>query len=413
MANQEHLQMLSYGEEAWNRWRESNPALVPDLSNIDLRGISLAGINLRNAGLAGAKFNGTDLSFADLHGADLAAAKLNGTTFSEADLGSANLHKADFTDANLIGADISRAELKNACLNGADLSFANLSFSNLSGCDMVKTNLYRAMLNVAMLNNANLTEASLRGANLSGASLRSAVLTHVAAVGACLVGADLKGADCSGADFSQCNLFGANLSGTILSGSRVFGAGIWEILIDGATRQENLIITSEDQVTITVDSLKAAGFVHMYLSDAALRGMFSIKPNKALLIIGSVAHRANELAAAAETARVNGYTPIIFDASPKHIAPAALQNLVVLAGMSTCAVIDITEPQSGSVHQPGKLPFTGIPVVPISEAGRKVHAVFSGLSDYEHLHKTVEYRDAAQLKELLGRAVIHAGIATP
>ena len=408
MANQEHLQLLSYGEEAWNRWRDSNPAIVPDLSNIDLRGVSLTGINLRNAGLAGAKLSGTDLSFADLHGADLSMAKLNGTTLSEADLGATNLHKADLSGANLNGADISRAELKNADLSGADLSFANLSFSNLSSCDLVKANLYRTMLNVATLNNADLTDAMLRAANFGGASLRSAVLAHVSAGGSCFIGADLKGADLTGADLAQANFYGTNLSGAILTGCRVFATGIWDVVIDNSTCQNNLILTPDTQPSITIDSLKAAGFVHLYLNDTALRGMFTLQPLKAILIIGSFTHRNAELAAASEAARVGGFVPIVFDASPKFIDAQSIQNLKVLSEMCLCAVIDITEPPAGGVRQPGKLPFTGIPVVPIVEAGQKSVPVFSGLNTYKQMKQTIEYQNADNLKSILAAAIIKA-----
>jgi hypothetical protein len=220
----------------------------------------------------------------------------------------------------------------------------------------------------------------------------------------------MKGADLTGADIAQSNFYGVNLSGAILTGCRVFAAGIWDVLCDGSTRQENLIITPDSQPSITVDSLKAAGFVHTYLSDSSLRGIFSIKPNKAVLIVGSFTYRNSELAAAAEAARVSGYSPIVFDASPKFIDATSMQNLSILAGMCVCVVIDITEPETGVVRQPGKLPFAGVPVVPITEAGRTTAPVFSGLEAYAHIRKTVEYRNAVNLKEILGTAIIQAAV---
>jgi hypothetical protein len=264
------------------------------------------------------------------------------------------------------------------------------------------------MLNVATLNNADLTEAMLRAANFGGASLRSAVLAHVSASGSCFVGADLKGADLTGADLAQANFYGANLCGAMLTGCRIFATGIWDVVCDGSTSQHNLIITPDTQPSITIDSLKAAGFVHLYLSDVALRGMFTLQPQKAILIIGSFTHRNAELAAAAEAARVSGFVPIVFDASPKFIDAQSLQNLKVLAEMCLCAVIDITEPPTGGVCQPGKLPFTGIPVVPIAEAGQKSAPVFSGLDTYKQIRQTVEYRSADNLKSILAAAIIKA-----
>jgi hypothetical protein len=52
MANKEHLAILKQGVEEWNKWREGNPEVRPDLR----------GIRLRNAKLSGARLNGSDLS---------------------------------------------------------------------------------------------------------------------------------------------------------------------------------------------------------------------------------------------------------------------------------------------------------------------------------------------------------------
>jgi hypothetical protein len=61
MANKEHLAILRQGVEAWNRWREKNPTIRPDLSVADLIRANLSGANLM----------GADLSVADLSGANL------------------------------------------------------------------------------------------------------------------------------------------------------------------------------------------------------------------------------------------------------------------------------------------------------------------------------------------------------
>ena len=37
MANEEHLNVLSHGVEAWNCWRQDNQTLRPDLSSANLR----------------------------------------------------------------------------------------------------------------------------------------------------------------------------------------------------------------------------------------------------------------------------------------------------------------------------------------------------------------------------------------
>jgi Pentapeptide repeats (8 copies) len=62
MANEDHLELIKQGVDAWNRWRREHYTL-PDLSD---------------ANLNGAKLRGADFSRADLSGADLSAADMTG-----------------------------------------------------------------------------------------------------------------------------------------------------------------------------------------------------------------------------------------------------------------------------------------------------------------------------------------------
>ena len=50
MANPQHLEILKKGVTAWNRWRDENPNVVPDLKETDLSGkADLRSINLCEA----------------------------------------------------------------------------------------------------------------------------------------------------------------------------------------------------------------------------------------------------------------------------------------------------------------------------------------------------------------------------
>ena len=50
---QNHLDVLKLGVEAWNRWREENPEIRPDLTQADLREANLGLANLRGRTFAG------------------------------------------------------------------------------------------------------------------------------------------------------------------------------------------------------------------------------------------------------------------------------------------------------------------------------------------------------------------------
>lgn len=134
MANQEHLEILKKGIPHWNKWREENPGIIPDLSGANLIAILLMKINFIDADLSRA-----NLSMANLCGAKLNNANLKETCFLSASLESANLSTADLSYAILVQANLFKTNFSGANLTGARLSKAHLietNFANaiLHGC---------------------------------------------------------------------------------------------------------------------------------------------------------------------------------------------------------------------------------------------------------------------------------------
>lgn len=138
MANDEHLAILTQGVEVWNKWREENPDIIPDLSETDLYQADLSKANLTAA----------NLHEADLMGADLIKANL-----SEVNLSGANLIWADLTWANLSRANLCNAELCGANLRGANLSSANLCDAWLREAEVTNAIFYNATLTGAFIKN--------------------------------------------------------------------------------------------------------------------------------------------------------------------------------------------------------------------------------------------------------------------
>jgi uncharacterized protein YjbI with pentapeptide repeats len=79
MYNSEHLNKLRGDLNDWNKWREDNPQIRPDLRSAPLQGADLINANLSGANLRGAHLNG---------------AELHGVNFSEANLALADVTKA-------------------------------------------------------------------------------------------------------------------------------------------------------------------------------------------------------------------------------------------------------------------------------------------------------------------------------
>jgi uncharacterized protein YjbI with pentapeptide repeats len=160
MANEEHLRILDQGVEAWNRWRDKNRDVQPDLIEADLSEADLSRADLSEADLVGANLRGAYLGEADLGGADLNGAHLRGACLSQADLSGAHLIEADLAGADLAGADLSRADL-----SGANLDRANLERVNLTQAILVGTDFTNAILAGCSIYGISAWDVNLKGAN--------------------------------------------------------------------------------------------------------------------------------------------------------------------------------------------------------------------------------------------------------
>ena len=102
MANPEHVRILQQGSDAWNRWRDDNQDIEPDLSG--------------SHALAGLQWHQLNLALTDLTCADLADAHFHSSYFQSARLCGAKVRGAFMNLANLHGVDASGADFSEARL---------------------------------------------------------------------------------------------------------------------------------------------------------------------------------------------------------------------------------------------------------------------------------------------------------
>lgn len=180
MANQEHIDILKQGVDAWNQWRQEHPNIRPDLTRAnpgdaflnrgDFIGTDLFGASLIWAKLDGSNFSKSTLSHADLSkanlnkarfvGADLIKTKLTGANLSDADFSNADLREADLNRANLCGANFSRAHLGGT-------SFGNVDLQLVKGLELVYHEGPSTVgIDTIYRSGGNIPEAFLKGAGI-------------------------------------------------------------------------------------------------------------------------------------------------------------------------------------------------------------------------------------------------------
>jgi len=356
MANQQHLNILKQGVDAWNAWRGRYPKVRPDLSEAELSETDLREANLFNANLRKANLFNAELSEIDLR---------------KADLSGANLFKA-----NLSGAELSRAYLIGAYLKEAHLSGANLKEAYLNGADLRGTHLNRACLIEADLSEANLSRANLSRANLSRANLNSSILV------------------------------GTNLSSSTLTGCHIYGTSAWDVQLDKA-EQLNLTITPEDQPTITVDNLKIAQFIYLLLNNAEIRDVINTLTTKAVLILGRFTpERKAVLDALRQALRTHGYLPILFDFE-KPSSRSFTETVRTLAHLARFIIADLTDPSCIPQELQAIIPTLAVPVQPVLLEGKREYSMFVDfLNTYHWVLPIHYYIDQTNLLATLKEQVI-------
>jgi uncharacterized protein YjbI with pentapeptide repeats len=193
------------------------------------------------------------------------------------------------------------------------------------------------------LSGATLRETDLTGANLSGADL----------TGANLIRASLIRTNLSGAVLVQANLQGAalvdtDLTGADLTGCRIFGASAWGLKLDGS-KQQNLIITSENEPELTTDDVEVAQFLYLLLHNEKLQRVIDTITTKVVLILGrfSLPERKEVLDALRSELRKPGrnYVPVAFDFE-KPRSQTTINTIVLLARLARFVIADISDAKS-------------------------------------------------------------------
>jgi len=151
MANQSHVEILDKGIDFWNKWRQNNPYIIPDLSGEEFVAEDFTGVDFSNANLCETDLRKAQMPRANLKKSIIRDAHLNEANLAEADLSGAELYCSWLNYANLCGAN-----LNNADLTCSDLSDADLTNAKIKGADLYWSRLVRTKLNGANLSNSRI-----------------------------------------------------------------------------------------------------------------------------------------------------------------------------------------------------------------------------------------------------------------
>jgi hypothetical protein len=103
-----------------------------------------------------------------------------------------------------------------------------------------------------------------------------------------------------------------DLTGADLTSCHIYGVSAWGLKLE-RSKQQNLVITRENEPEITVDSIEVAQFVYLMLHNEKIRDVIDTITSKAVLILGRFTQeRKPVLEALREELRQRKYLPNSF-----------------------------------------------------------------------------------------------------
>lgn len=134
VANEEHLKILKQGTKVWNRWREDNPEIEPDLSLTRFERL-----NLEESNLVSVDLYRTWVYHCNLSNTLINDTKVLLTTFSDTNFSGANLSDTQLTGVSFLKGSLERATLANSLIFGAEFSSVDLKDTNFSTAQILES----------------------------------------------------------------------------------------------------------------------------------------------------------------------------------------------------------------------------------------------------------------------------------
>jgi hypothetical protein len=197
-----------------------------------------------------------------------------------------------------------------------------------------------------------------------------------------------------------------HLESADLTGCRIYGIAAWDVVVDQDTKQADLIITPEDQPTITVDNLEVAQFIYLLLNNQRIRQVIDTIGKKAVLILGRfIPERKAVLDAIRQWLREHDYLPILFDFDPSS-ALDVTETVTLLARMSRFIIADLTAPSSIPKELEAIVPTLAVPVQPLLEGAITPYSMFKDYWKYDWVLQPHRYTSVHDLLASLKEAVV-------
>ncbi|MCK4608164.1 MAG: pentapeptide repeat-containing protein [Gammaproteobacteria bacterium] len=286
MANKDHINKLKNGANKWNRWRNENLGLSPDLRDVNFIG------ELSN------KNEIYDLP------------QLDGFNFSNVDLHGASLRNGFYI---------------NCCFDGSQIHFADLVDTYFQACTFKNVGMRVTRIGSAKFHNCLFEDADLSYCSADKTSF----------IGSEFVNTKLEYISFISNDFTETKLVNCS----------VYGISSWDLNLENSS-QKDLIITKEDHPVITVDNIELAQFLYLIINNTKLRNVIDTITSKVVLILGNFSKKTKLILDKIKNQlREYDFIPVMFDFD-KPSSRNLTETVITLASMAKFVIADLSSSKS-------------------------------------------------------------------
>jgi uncharacterized protein YjbI with pentapeptide repeats len=178
--------MLEEGVQTWNDWRDKNPLIIPDLSNIHLEKTNLSKANFSNTNLSRSTILNCNMSRTNVSGADISMAYLSRVDFSHSTLTDAN-----FSNSSLTIVEFTSCQLDGVNFKACQFTRADFYGANMRSCDLTGSRARLTIFDTVDMNNLVMERMSVFSSSFNNINMSDVIgLENVTHLGPSSVGID-------------------------------------------------------------------------------------------------------------------------------------------------------------------------------------------------------------------------------
>lgn len=334
MAIKEHVEILKQGIRKWNKWRDENPGISPDLSGVNFYDIFQGTNNIYDIpSVIGANFDRCNLRNSEMRDREFTRCTFNDT----------QLHMSDCCYANFLGCTFNDAQMRLLRIGS--------------------TSFYDCIISCCDFSYSSAENTKFRNCKISNTKFKNVHFVK--------------------ADFTESEIFKCN----------VYGISSWDMILD-ETRQEDIYVMEDEDDLLSVDDIELAQFLYMMIENKNLRRIIDTITSSVVLILGRfTTERKSVLEQIKKIARDKGLIPILFDFNGPESRDVT-ETVKVLASMSRFVIADLSDAKSIPQELTLIIPTSpSLPVYPIIEESQREYGMYGFFENYPWVKDISRYNE--------------------